>query len=297
MQSSSEFVTKLVAYLNAGFVGSAEFQAFFMALQGAMIVRNGLNDKGQLNWFHAFVKGVVISYAGALFTPLWMGRPTSMLSSDMNMAMCIIAYSIVNCIPFGIGHKIGNFYPIRLLTVMGAQLFRSMGMIKFVDIAYEAFKDNPSAYYPTPIFGPILNGTILANMGSFFAKGFDGHVKDGLPFPFQNGLFCASVYHFVAHDDGPVGLFLKHYVRMVMQSIPRELIMGISVKTFVITGVSLFMQINGILQMPEFFGPTFSPFDIITYPYRMLFGNKKKPSGKGPSRKKAKKNGNKQKKS
>merc|ERR1711957_453905 len=171
-------------------------------------------------------------------------------------------------------------------------------MMKFVNIAYQAFKDSPSEYYPTPIFGPILNGTILANMGAFFSKGFDGHVKDGLPFPFQNGLACASLYHFVAHDDGPIGVFITDYVRMFMQLIPRELIMGLSVKAFVIAGVSLFMQINGVLQMPEFFGPTFSPFDLITYPYRMLTNGKgNKPSGNGPAGKKAKKNGNKQKKS
>lgn len=248
-----------------------------------------------MNWFHAFAQGVVISYAGALFTPLWMGRPTSMFSSDINMAMCIITYFIVNYLPMSIGYKFCNLYPIRLLTVMGAQLFRSMGMIKFVDIAYEAFKDSPSEYYPTPVFGPILNGTILANMGAFFAKGFEGHVKDGLPFPFQNGLFCASVYHFVAHDDGPIGVFLKDCVRKVMQLIPRELIMGLSIETFVIAGVAIFMQINGILQMPEFFGPSFSPFDLITWPYRKLQSGKGRPLGKGPSGKKTKKNGSKQK--
>lgn len=272
-----------IAYLTANFPLAAEFQSFWMAMQGAMIVRNGPNKNGEMYWFYAFAQGVVCSYAGALFAPLWMGRPTSMLSSDMNMASCIIAYIIVNCLPMGIGHKICNILPVRVVTVMGAQLFRSMGIIKFVNIAYEAFKDNPSEYYPTPIFGPIMNGTLLGNMGAFFSKGFHGHFNDGMPFPFQNGLFCTSLYHFVSHDKGPIG----DYLRMILDLLPSELTLGLSNRNFTIVVLSLFMQINGILQMPEFFGPSFNPFNIITLPYRMVYGKKKKMTGKKKKKQKS----------
>merc|ERR1740124_140086 len=168
----TKMITHAIAYLTANFPYAAEFQSFWMAMQGAMVVRNGPNKKGEMSWFHAFAQGVLCSYAGSLFAPFWMGRPTSMFSSDLNMASCIIAYIIVNCLPMGIGHKICKLLPVRLATIMGAQLFRSMGLVKFVNIAYEAFKDHPSVYYPTPIFGPILNGTLLANMGAFFLEWF-----------------------------------------------------------------------------------------------------------------------------
>jgi hypothetical protein len=253
MVSSAAF-----AFLTGNFAFSAEFQAFFMALQGAMKVRSGANKDGKLNWFYAFCQGVVLSYAGALFAPLWMGRPTSMLSSDLNMASCIIAYVLVNSIPFDIGYKVSSLFPVRLVTVMGAQLFRTMGILKFAEIAFMAFKDSPSKYYPTPVFGPILNATILGNMGSFFALGFDGHLKGGMPLPFQNGLFIASLYHFIVNDqEGPIGGYLRSALEPVI------LALGLTHENFAILFASVFMQTWAILQLPEFIGPTFNPFSCV----------------------------------
>lgn len=242
--------------LTSNFPFASEVQAVFMALQGAMKVRGGVNKDGKMNWFHAFLQGVVFSYAGALFAPLWMGRASSMLSSDLNMASCIIAYVVVNCIPADMGYKVAGLFPLRLATIMGAQLFRTNGVLKFVDIAYAAFKDSPSKYYPTPVFGPILNATILGNMGSFFALGFNGHLKGGMPLPFKNGLFIASLYHFTVNDvEGPIGAFLRSSLEPVL--------MGLTYKQFVTVFASVFMQTWAILQMPEFLGPSFNPFNVI----------------------------------
>jgi hypothetical protein len=245
----------VINFLSANFPFANEFQAFWMALQGCVAVRNGPNKDGKMNWFHAFCHGVVLSYAGALFTPFWMGRPTSMFSSDINMAMCIITFTIVNLLPFG--YQLSNSFPVRLATTMGAQLFRTTGIIKFVSIAYEAFKDAPSPYYPIPVFGPILNGTILGNMGFFFWKGFAGHLESGIPFPFQNGLLWTTLYHFVAHDHkGFIGSSFRSFISLI----PDNLKIGLSDKDLVLICMSLFMQVTAILQMPEFYGPTFNPF-------------------------------------
>lgn len=246
----------LVSFLTGNFPYNFEFQAFFMALQGVMNVRNGKNKDGKMNWFHAFLQGVVLSYAGGLFAPLWMGNPTSMLSNDLNLASCIITYVLVNYLPLNIGYSTASLFPMRLLTIMGAQLFRSMGIIKFVNIAYNAFKDTPTKYYPTPILGPICNGVILGNMGSFFALGFDGHLKNGMPLPFKNGLFVSSFYHFLANDEGPIG----EYMRILL----KPFTMGLSFPEFATVVCSLFMQTWAILQMPEFLGPTFDPFNLFT---------------------------------
>lgn len=246
-----------IDFLTGKFPYSFEFQAFFMALQGVMKVRTGPNRDGKMSWFHAFGKGVILSYAGGIFAPLWIGRPTSMLSNDINMGACIITYSLVNCIPFKIGYRIANTFPIKLMTVMGAQLFRTMGIITFITIAYEAFKNNPSKYYPTPIFGPILFATILGNMGSFFALGFNGHLKRGMPLPFQNGLFVSSLYHFTVNDtDGPIGIALRSLLDPFM--------MGFSHKQFATLFISSFMQLWAVLQMPEFLGSSFNPFDVVS---------------------------------
>ena len=100
-------------------------------------------------------------------------------------------------------------------------------------------------------------------MGGFFAKGVEGHVMNGMPWPFQNGLFCASFFHFFVHDQkGPIGKILRDYVA------PESIRMGLDERTFATACISLFMQIMGILQMPRFLGPSFNPFGTILSPWK-----------------------------
>jgi len=261
-----------ISFLTANFAYAPEFQNIFMAVQGAMNVRNGPNKNGKMKWFHAFIQGVVMAYAGGLMAPLWMGRSTPMLANDLCFGSCIIAFVLVNCIPFDIGYKVLSLFPLRVLTIMGAQLFRNRGVVAFVNIAYQAFKDSPSKYYPTPVFGPILNACILGNMGSFFFKGFHGHLQDGMPFAVQNGLLVASTYHFVANDEGPIG----ELMRGVLGKLPLDM----DPVVFVSVMGSLFMQFSGILQMPDFMGPSFNPFDFLLAPINALV----QPNAKTQSR-------------
>jgi hypothetical protein len=57
-----------VNFLSGQFLYSAELQSFWMAIQGAMMVRQGQkktnNKNGKLHWFHAFVLSVLAGFAG-----------------------------------------------------------------------------------------------------------------------------------------------------------------------------------------------------------------------------------------
>lgn len=256
-----------VSFLTASFAYAPEFQNVFMAIQGAMIVRNGPNKDGKMKGFHAFLQGLVMAFAGGLLAPIWMGRPTPMLGNDLCFGSCIIAYILVNCIPNDLGYKVLSTFPLRVLTIMGAQLFRNRGVVSFTNIAYNAFKENPSKYYPTPVFGPILNGCILGNMGGFFWKGFHGHLKGGMPFIVQNGLLISASYHFVSNDQGPIGDFL----RGVLGNLPLG---DMDPALFVSIMGSLFMQVVAILQMPDFLGASFNPFDFLLAPFNTSEGTK-----------------------
>jgi hypothetical protein len=71
------------------------------------------------------------------------------------------------------------------------------------------------------------------------------------------GLFCTSFYHFFVHDKtGPIGTTLR-------LAIPTSFRLGLADEAFAAVIVSLFMQVTGILQMPLFFGPDYSPFSIV----------------------------------
>lgn len=176
---------------------TGECQAFFMAIQGAVNVRSGVNRNRQLHWFHAFALSVMAGFAGGWLGFLLMAKPTSMFSNDLNMAACIVAFVLVNYTPFDVGYKVFGSVPGQAVTAMWAQLFRALGLMKFSDVCFEAFKDNPSAYYPIPVFGPIMYGTLLGNMGGFLMKGLEGHFANGMPWPVQNGTLRLRRVEFV----------------------------------------------------------------------------------------------------
>jgi len=87
---------------------------------------------------------------------VWMAKPSAMMSNDINTASAILAFLLVNYTPFDIGYMCCNTIPVSMITVAFANLFRSLGIAKFVMTCYEAFKGSPSAYYPIPVFGPIM---------------------------------------------------------------------------------------------------------------------------------------------
>lgn len=70
-------------------------------------------------------------------------------------------------------------------------------------------------------------------------------------------MFCAPFFHFYAHDKtGPIGESLRNILAPIQEMTP-----GVDdERTFAIAFVSLFMQIVGILQLPQFLGSSFSPF-------------------------------------
>jgi hypothetical protein len=161
----------LVDFLTGTSWCNTEFQCFFMAVQGCMVIRQGRNRNQTMPWFHAFVLSVITGYAGGIFNFIWMGKPTSMLSNDLNFAGCILGFIFVNYFPFG--YEICQTLPVAILIVSWSQLFRSLGLVRFCTVCFNTFKDTPSAYYPIPVFGPILYATMLGNMGGFVTKGVE----------------------------------------------------------------------------------------------------------------------------
>lgn len=66
---------------------------------------------------------------------------------------------------------------------------------------------------------------------------------------------CVFLPLFVNDQTGPIGAMLR-------ATFPEYVRMGLDEATFAAVFVSLFMQIMGLLQMPDFFGPSFSPFVV-----------------------------------
>jgi hypothetical protein len=182
-----------------------------------MAIRNSPNRSKSMHWFHAFFKSTLTAYAGATFTNIFMGRPTSMISNDIFFGSCVLGLVIANYLPYDLGYLFFTTLLGELIHAVFLQVFHVGGVkVKgFSDAVYTMFKESPSPYYPTPIFGLILFPSVLGNMGGFFFSGFDGYLEKGMPWLFQQ-LSCSMSYYFYAHDaDGIVGLTLQSALKPV----------------------------------------------------------------------------------
>jgi hypothetical protein len=180
------FWPAVLSYFTGNTPYNYEMRALGIALQGAMAVRNGPNKDRKMHFFHAFALTSILGFGGGWMGFIWMGKPSSMITSgDVNITICLIAFIIANYTPFDIGYKLANSLPVKLVTIAWAQSFRALGLIAFISVAFKEV--NASAYYPIPVLGPVIYGCLLGNMGGFLVKGFDGHLKNGMPWPFQNG--------------------------------------------------------------------------------------------------------------
>ena len=68
-----------------------------------------------------------------------------------------------------------------------------------------------------------------------------------------------AFFHFFAHDqEGPIGMALRSAFKVG----DGALMLGLDDRAFAMVVVSVCMQIVGILQLPVFYGPSFSPFSV-----------------------------------
>lgn len=180
----------VVDFLIGAFPYSAELTLFWMAFQAAMKVRKGPNKDRKLHWFHAFVLTTIMAFGGGMFNPIWMGAPAASVANDLCLGMALSAFILANYTPFDLGFTFGNSMPGTFVTVVFAQLFRSLGTCKFTTNAFKAFEDSPSAYYSIPVLGPIFYGVMLGNMGPLVLNGIGGYLGGkAMPWGFQNGMF------------------------------------------------------------------------------------------------------------
>jgi len=279
--TSTTMLNPLVLFLTMDFPYATETVCIFMAIQGSMSVRNGPNKNGQMHWFHSFLRSTLTAYAGASFTNIFMGKPTAMFANDVFFGSCIIGYGIVNWLPKDIGYHFFNTSVGTLLHTVFSQVFRVGGVCGFSDAAMVMFKDAPSIYYPTPIFGPILFPTLLGNIGGFVWNGFDDYLSKGMPWLFQQGLSCSTFYHFYAHDvEGGIGIKLRSIIKPVATQI--MLLLGADEKEslddalFAKFLVGFFMIFMAIVRLPMIWGPKFSPFTSGVNAVKKVFGGGKK---------------------
>lgn len=216
----------IISFLTGKSWYSSELQSIGMALQANIIVQsryqNNHNKESYYFWFYRFLQSVLIGYSGGIFGTIFVGKPCPFLvNGDIHMTACLVAFGLVQIIlPFvrsifspnsgssssSSSNIIENAIttPLQIVITSLAQLFRTMGLLKFITVCHlelllPPYRAISTKYYGMPIFGPIVYGTMLGNMGGFVLNGIDGYTqRSGIPYPFQNGkVSCIYTFYVV----------------------------------------------------------------------------------------------------
>ena len=221
MSTNSSIGSSIISYLMGQSLYSSELQSFGMALQANLIVQSRFysnnpnsNNNNHYWWFYRFVQSVLLGYSGGIFGTIFLGKPCPFLLNDIHMTSCLVAFVLVQIVLPNVLRLLHSFsnnnsvfsrfihmaitVPIQIIITLYAQLFRSMGLMKFITVCHmelllPPYQSISTKYYNIPIFGPIIYGTLLGNMGGFILNGIDGYTqRNGMPYPFQNGKLTNS---------------------------------------------------------------------------------------------------------
>ncbi|GMH65096.1 hypothetical protein TrRE_jg1425 [Triparma retinervis] len=169
----------IIAFLRASFPFAQELMVFGMAMESAVAVRKAddaevkKSPKTPYNWFLTLVQTSLIGFGGGWLMPIMLGLPSSfLLGGDINSLGCLISWYLVFHSPRDYFYtKICAAVPFQVFYTSFAQLFRATGIYGFVDKSLSVGM-KPSAYYPTPLLGPVLTASLLSNIGPIFRLGY-----------------------------------------------------------------------------------------------------------------------------
>jgi hypothetical protein len=146
---------------------------------------------------------ILAGCGGGVGVGMYLGRPMGLASNaDIFIPLSIIAWYTTHVLGFS---PIYTFLPIRVIKGVFISLWRTHTICDTVNVAKGVL--SPSAYYPTPFFGPIVAGTFTGCFGGFlpFDKGMTP-VSNGTPWPVQISFLTAFFYHAMINDaNGFIG--------------------------------------------------------------------------------------------
>ncbi len=241
---------------------------FFVAcncVNGAVAAYNAMGNK--LFWLHSLVLSVISTFGGGFIAPMLIAKPAQALNNDVIMFCCVAAWFVVH---YCRGHQWLQLLPIKMFWMCFLGIFRSNAVTNIVATSNSIFAK--SAYYPTPLFGPIITGTVLGGMGQFlpFDKGLVA-ISKGTPWNIQGAFYTASFYHFMVNDkEGFIGQAFRsvlgeHAPSTVVMMIAAMQVLQLELHALCTPEANLFAPIHAVLYaIIPVNRPAAKPVDIDT---------------------------------
>ncbi|RYY75192.1 hypothetical protein EON63_19460, partial [archaeon] len=109
---------------------------------------------------HSLVASALSSFGGGYIAFMLIGRPAAPLNNDIIIFSTILAWFLI----FNL--KLSWFFThtyVRTIWSFALGLFRTHAAVNIVTMSNTILA--PTAYYPIPLFGPIIAGTVLGEYG------------------------------------------------------------------------------------------------------------------------------------
>ncbi|CAM9740811.1 unnamed protein product, partial [Chrysoparadoxa australica] len=174
------------------------------AVLGAVKVKKMEKASGkEIFWAQSLVMTFLVGFGGGILAPFLLGKPPVMLVNDLIVPVVFIAWFLVARAEPLVFAIMNTPVVSQVIYVLG-EVFRGNTLCGVVAAANKAI--DHGKYYPIPVWGPIVLGTIAGCGGMFlpFDKGLAG-IKGGAPWPLQSAFYCAFVYHLGVNDPNVTG--------------------------------------------------------------------------------------------
>jgi hypothetical protein len=136
---------------------------------------------------------------------MFFGRTPVIFVNDVLVPLVCLSWYLVHFTRVG---PILQSSPLKFVLVGLFEIYRSASIIKTV--GQVATDIPPGPYYPIPLVGPILVGTLSGSMGAFMPpdRGIS-FLASGVPLNLQTTMLACAFFHLAAHDPHLVGAYLR----------------------------------------------------------------------------------------
>jgi hypothetical protein len=204
-----------------------------------------------LYWAHSLVLSVLLLFGGGILAPFLLGRPPVVFVNDLITPTVLVSWLLCQRVPAVVSAMVNLPGPRQVFMLLG-ETNRFLGVIGMVNLSSGMIAAGP--YYPIPVWGPILLGTIAGCGGLFlpFDKGLDG-LKEGAPYKLQSAFYGALIYNF-ASNDPHVMEFLSPLVGEYSKQEAAGIVVGVlavasTLQTLLGDGFNIFMPFNFVLSV------------------------------------------------
>jgi len=180
-------------------------------------------------WLHSLSLTILTGFGGGIIAPMMINKPPLIFQNDLIVPFCVLFWYLCNTVP--LVQQMLMSTPGKLVWGLFNGLFRTHTVCNIVKMAHETLP--AGAFYPHPLVGPIIAGTLLGGGSNFMPlnKGLDP-LKNGTPWTLQGAFMTATAFSLgVCDKTGWIGIGFRSVFGTYSEETMRSVIATIHITT------------------------------------------------------------------